>query len=274
MSLIDRPTSPGLQPNVNSGRRRFPGARTVFALMLREMATTYGRSPGGYIWAVLEPAAGIVLLTLIFSLAFRSPPLGVNFPIFYASGLVPFSLFLAVSSKMAMTLVFSKPLLTYPTVTFVDALTARFLVNMITQLMVAYVIFTAILLTFDTRTILDLPKILLSLTMAGLFASAVGIINCFLFFRFPVYKQVWSIINRPLFIISCIFFTFESVPQPYRDYLWYNPFVHIIGISRSGFYASYRAEYVSMAYVFGISLVLMFLGLMLLRRYYRDLIEQ
>ena len=31
--------------------RRFRSARAVVALMLREMATTYGRSPGGYVWA-------------------------------------------------------------------------------------------------------------------------------------------------------------------------------------------------------------------------------
>ena len=27
------------------------------------MGTTYGRSPGGYLWAILEPVAGIALLS-------------------------------------------------------------------------------------------------------------------------------------------------------------------------------------------------------------------
>ncbi|MEL6475009.1 MAG: sugar ABC transporter permease, partial [Pseudomonadota bacterium] len=34
-------------------RRRFASLRSIIALMLREMATSYGRSPGGYLWAVL-----------------------------------------------------------------------------------------------------------------------------------------------------------------------------------------------------------------------------
>ena len=47
--------------------------RIVMALMLREMATTYGRSAGGYLWAILEPILGIALLSVIFSLALARP---------------------------------------------------------------------------------------------------------------------------------------------------------------------------------------------------------
>ena len=44
------PTKPDLPTN-----RRFASFRAIGALILREMATSYGRSPGGYIWAILEP---------------------------------------------------------------------------------------------------------------------------------------------------------------------------------------------------------------------------
>ncbi len=272
MSLTGDQPPPAFKPG--RARRRFPGTRTVLALMLREMATTYGRSPGGYVWAVLEPAAGILLLTAIFSLMFRTPPLGVNFQIFYATGLVPFMLYMTVSSKMGASLNFSKPLLAYPTVTFVDALVARFLVNTMTQIMVAYVIFTAILAFYDTRTILDLPRIVEAFVMVAVLSAGVGMTNCLLFAQFPVWQQIWSIINRPMFIISGIFFTFESIPQPYRDYLWYNPLVHVVGYMRSGFYPSYGAEYVSKIYVYGLGLGLTVLGLLFLKRYYRDLIHR
>ena len=46
-------------------RRRFASLRAIAALVLREMSTTNGRSPGGYLWAILEPAAGIALLTIV-----------------------------------------------------------------------------------------------------------------------------------------------------------------------------------------------------------------
>ncbi|MDJ0823602.1 MAG: sugar ABC transporter permease, partial [Paracoccaceae bacterium] len=46
---------PTLPPRPAYRRRRFATARAVMALMLREMSTSFGRSPGGYLWAILEP---------------------------------------------------------------------------------------------------------------------------------------------------------------------------------------------------------------------------
>ena len=60
----------GLRP------RRFKMGRTVMALMLREMSTTYGRSPGGYLWAVLEPLGGIAMMTLILAVGLRIREIG------------------------------------------------------------------------------------------------------------------------------------------------------------------------------------------------------
>ncbi len=99
--------------------------RAIGALILREISTTYGRSPGGYIWAVLEPAAGIALLTLVFSIGFRTPPLGASFALYYAAGILPLMMFTELSGKLAQTIQFSRALLVYPRVTFLDALIAR-----------------------------------------------------------------------------------------------------------------------------------------------------
>lgn len=247
--------------------------RTIAALCLREMQTSYGRSPGGYLWAVMEPVAGIALLTFIFSLGFRAPPIGSNFPIFYATGIVPFTMYRELSGKIAQSISYSRPLLKYPRVTIADALLARFALNVFTQLLVAYVIFAGIELIYETRTVPDLPGIALGLSMVAMIGFGVGVMNCLLFGLFPVWQQVWAILSRPLFIISCIFFTFETVPEPYRGLLWYNPLVHITGQLRAAFYPTYDASYVSPAYVFGLGLGLCALGLVLLGRYHRDILN-
>ena len=75
------PSSPQRLRPVNR-TMRLATPRTILALILREMSSTHGKSPGGYLWMVLEPALGIALLSAIFSLGFRSPRLGTNFPIF------------------------------------------------------------------------------------------------------------------------------------------------------------------------------------------------
>lgn len=254
-------------------RRRFASLRAVLALVLREMATTHGRSPGGYLWAVLEPVAGIALLTLIFSAVFRAPPLGINFPIFYATGMIPFLMFLDLSAKVAGALNFSKPLLVYPSVTFVDAILARFIVTFMTQLVVAYVVLGGIVFVFETRTAPDLAVIAKALSMSATLALGLGTLNCFLFSMVPIWPRVWAVLTRPLFILACTMFAYESVPQPFRDYLWYNPLIHIVGYMRHGFYPTYDATYVSTNYVAGVSLGLMVVGLVLLKRHHRALLN-
>lgn len=257
------------------GRPRFLASlRTITALILREMATTYGRSPGGYLWAVLEPVAGVAVLSAAFSFAFQSPPLGSNFQLFYATGIIPLSIYSSISSRVANSVSFSRPLLTYPSVTFMDAILARFILNMLTQIMVAYLILAGVMLIYDTKVILKLPSVAGALALSGALAMGIGTLNCFLFTRFPLWSQIWGILMKPIFMISCIFMTFDSMPIWARDILWYNPVIHLVGLMRHGFYSSYHASYVSVGYVLVISATCMAAGLMLLRKHQYSLLNR
>ena len=248
--------------------------RTIMALMLREMSSTYGRNAAGYFWAIAEPIGGVVLLTVVFSIALRSPSLGDNFALFYASGMLPFSMYNELSSKVGRSIGFSKQLLFYPGVTFVDAILARVLLNTLTQAMVFTIILSGIIGFYDVNVILDFPAILLALGMAILLATGVGTLNCYLYWRLPAWSRIWVILNRPMFIMSCIFFRFEDVPQPFQDYLWFNPIVHIVGQMRRGIYATYEPDYVSFTYCYGFGLACLFLGLMFVGRHHRDIVNE
>lgn len=254
-------------------QRRFASLRSIGALILREMSTTNGRAANGYLWAVAEPVGGIILLTIIFSLGFRSPPVGTNFAIFYATGLVPFMFYMSLSSKVAHSIQYSKSLLAYPAVTFMDALLARIAFNTVTQILVSYLIFTGIYITQETRTDPQITGIALSLSMTFVISVGAGTLNCFLFAAFPWWQFAWSILTRPLFIISGIFFIYDDVPKPFQDYLWFNPLTHVVGQMRKSFYPSYIGDYVSLVYIFGVGLALTALGLALLVRYHRDLLN-
>lgn len=254
--------------------RRHKSARTILALMLREMATTYGRSPGGYVWAVLEPVAAIALLSVVFSFALRSPSLGTNFPLFYATGYLPFSLFMGLSAKIAQSIRFSKPLLAYPSVTFADAILARFVLNLLTQTMVGVIIVVGIVLIYDLRLMIDVPTALLALVLAGLIGLGVGTLNCFLVSLVPVWTNIWTILTRPLFLISGIFFIYEILPRDFREIIWWNPLFHVTGLMRRAFYPTYDAAYVSVGYVASVGGILLFFGMLLLSRYHREILSR
>ena len=253
--------------------RSFATFRTVAALTLREMSSRYGRSPGGYVWAILEPLGGILVMALAFSMIVRSPSLGNSFILFYATGFLPFQMYQNIQTTVSRALSYSKPLMRYPSVTWADALIARLLLNALTGAMVTYILFFAILHLTETRSVLDLGSILEAMFLAIVFGMGVGVINCVLFGLYPAYEMIWSIATRPLFLASGVLMIMEDLPRHIQEWLWYNPLFHITGMMRRGFYPMYNADYISSAYVIGISLVLTALGLVLLQRYHKVILN-
>jgi len=273
MVAIPPPQPPAPRPAM-PGRRRFAALRTVVALMLREMSTRYGNTPGGYLWAVVEPLAAIVVLSIGFSLIMRSPSLGTTFILFYATGYLPFDLFQSLSKKIGNAINFSRPLLKYPAVTWVDAVLARFLLNSLTAILVTILLLAGILILTENRAALDLPPVLLAMAEAMLLGLAVGTLNCALIGLFPIWDIAWTIITRPLFLASGIFYLYEDLPPLAQDILWFNPLIHIIGRMRMGFYPTYAPQYIDGTFVFGVSLALLAMGLILLGRYHRDILNR
>lgn len=244
------------------------------ALILREMSTRFGRTPGGYIWAVLEPLGAILILSVGFSLVLRSPSLGNSFLLFYASGYLILSLYQNVSQMVARSLIFSKPLLVYPRVTWLNAILARFLLNTLTNVMVAYLLLSLTLAMVDTRIILNAVPMIGAIAMTSVLALAVGTLNCALFGLFPAWENIWGIVTRPLFLASGIFYIYEDLPILAQDILWWNPLLHLTGLMRAGLYHNYRPDYVNLTYVASVSVVVLALGLLLLRRHHKDILNR
>lgn len=246
--------------------------RSIGALVLREMGTRYGRSPGGYIWALAQPLGVIILLSFAFSLLSKTPSIGTSFLLFKATGFLLLQAFNNISSTVGGALRYSKSLLLYPRVVWIDALIARFLLNTLVIWIVSILILTGITIFDDVRIVISWPKILLSGVLVTMLGLGLGFLNGYLFARFPVWINVWSIFTAPLFLISGVIFLYEDMPPFAQDILWYNPLLHVTGIMRDGFYTAYSPSYISVPYVLTCALIPMVLGLLLLRQFHRDLL--
>lgn len=248
--------------------RSFGHMRTIAALMLREMSSQYGRNPGGYIWAVLEPLGMILILSLGFALMLRSPSLGNSFLLFYATGYLPYNLFVKSSRMIMNALNYSRSLLKYPAVSWFDAIAARAALHILTEMLVSYILIAGVLMVIDTRTVLDFGPILASFAMAALLGMGVGLVNCVFAGFVPVWQTVWNIFTRPLFLASGVIWIYSDLPQVAADLLWWNPLVHVTGLARTGYYPTYEPQFISYGFVFGLGLGLTALGLLLMRRFH------
>jgi capsular polysaccharide transport system permease protein len=252
-----------------------PGAasiRSITALMLREMSTRYGRTPGGYIWTILEPLGMIILMAYAWSLLARTPALGTSYILFKASGFLVLQVFTSLGGQVGNSLTFSKALLRFPRVTWVDAIVARFLLNMTVVYTVTFLILGGVILFERLQLLISWGPIFLAMSFAALLGLGVGSLNAFLFMRFPAWNQIWAILTRPLFLISGVIILYEDMPPLAQAILWYNPVLHLTGLMRDGFYELYRPTYISLIYVGFCAVIPMVIGLLLLKRHHRNLL--
>lgn len=262
-----------LYPSPNRNRR-FPAIRAISALILREMATRYGNSPGGYIWAILDPLGAIVMLSFGFSLLLRSPALGSSFLLFFTAGYLPIHMYQTTSNVVAASINYSRPLLKFPSVSWMDALLARFILNSLTMLLVCYLLLAGIIIATEAKSPLEFGPVLRAMGLAMILGFGVGTLNCVLNGLYPVWNHIWGIVTRPLVIASGLFYIYEDLGQTAREILWYNPLIHITGLMRSGIFITYNPSYVNEAYVLGFGLILTLLGLILMRRFHRDILNK
>ena len=253
---------------------RMMAARTILALMLREMGSTYGTSPGGYVWAVLQPIGVILMLSLAFSLLFKTPSLGTSFMLFYATGFLPYDLYNQLMAKTIGALKYSKAMLAYPRVIWLDAILARFFLNTLTLIMVFFIVMAGILYFIESRTIIDVQPILLGMAICALVGLGGGMMNCLLIGLFPVWQTIWKILSRPMFLASGVLFIYEDMPPVVQNILWWNPILHGTGLVRTGFFSTYHASYISLTYSFGLAIILIAAGLLFLRAHHKQVLQK
>lgn len=259
----------------NAGpERRFAFHRAVMALILREMSSTYGRSPGGYVWAVVEPVAGIAILSVVFNFIVRTPPLGESFPVFFATGLLTLATYQSLATKVGMAIKYSRPLLAYPRVTYIDAIISRIVLTFLTNVIVFVIIMTGLIWTTGQAVSLDYLAIANAFGMVLALGTGIGLVNCLLMSMFPIWQFIWAVINRPMFIISGAVFLIDTLPREARDLLMLNPVAHAVSMMRAGFYGTYDAPYVSSTYVYMVALALAAFGMLMLHRYHRVILDE
>ena len=270
MSVTESPLTPRVT-TVNT--RRLPGARAILALMLREMTTAYGRSPGGYVWAIASPVAMVLILTAVFTIIMRSPPLGTSFPFFYATGYLPFVLFLTMTYAVAGSIRYSRQLLKFPAVTWVDAIAARSLLALLTSSVIFLIVLPSVMVVFSVSTVFDPKLMLLAWVMIAVLGLGIGAMNCYIVGTFPAWESAWQILTRPLFFVSGIIFLPENMPPWVGEIILWNPVSHGVLMMRRGTFPTYAGDYISVVYPLAVGGFLLLLGLILIRRNYQAILN-
>ena len=247
--------------------------RIVAALIVREMLARFGNARGGYLWALLEPVGGTVLLAATFSFVVQTPPLGDSFLFFYATGLIPFLMYSAVAAGAMNAITANRALMSYPVIGALDTILARGMLDALTHVVIALILIPGL----AAALALPLPAapgaFAASLGLAAALGLGVGTFNALLVGFFPAWRQVWSVLNRPLFIVSGILFIPGSAPEGLADAVWWNPVLHVVGAMRAAYFGAEQSDPAGILYVLAISAALFAVGGGLIRRHQGRLVQ-
>jgi capsular polysaccharide transport system permease protein len=235
--------------------------RVIGALMLRDMRTRFGKTQLGYFWAIAQPLIQIAFLVLIFSYINRHPPFGTSMALFFATGVLPYNLYNGMSKAFFSLLDSNEGLFGLPIVKPVDSLIARAALDTATAVLVMFITITTIIYEFDLPEPVDLRLVAAAVLGLALVGFGLGIINAVIAKAFASWPTIYSMLTRPIFFSSGIFFVPERLPAPVREVLSYLPSMQGIELFRMGIYQGYRSSVLDIGYLFKVGLVLCLIGL-------------
>ena len=237
----------------------------IFSLISRELNVRFGRFRLGYAWAILEPVAYIAVLSGIRVLFGRNEMGGVSYPLFFASGIMPYLLFnhILISSMNAVEA--NRGIFNYQRVKPIDCVIARVVVEVVIYFASTFLIFSAFKFLGYSFTVADLIRYFLALFLLVLLGFGFGLILSIIGPLWQDSKKVVPILIRPLFFISGIFFVYADMPTAAQSILKWNPLLHAIESIRSALFSGYSDSGLTLLYLSFWVLVSMFIGLSVYR---------
>lgn len=237
----------------------------IWALVLRETRTRFGKNQLGYLWALFEPLLIIGTFYLLFRFASRQPGAGMDVYSFISTGFVPYLMFRSTADRIASAIEGNRGLLFYPHVKPLDLSFARAVLEAGTYVGVFIVLMGSHAIYHERLVIDDIFLVLQGLALAWGLGFTLGLVFCSLGVVSSVMDRTKGTLLRPFFWTSGIFFTANELPGGARDVLLYNPVLHAVELVRGGWFPDYTVRYADPFYVVTWILVLCLGGLVLER---------
>lgn len=247
--------------------------RVVWALMLRETKTLFGKHKLGYLWAFINAAFSIGIFWGLRELAGATAPHGLTTPVFLLGGFIPWYLFAETLSGAMSGVSGNRALLAYPQVFPIDILLARTLLHgSMYTCVLAFFLFVAHFFGYPVA-LHDPGAVLMALALALMLGFGLGAVCSAFNLLWPTTRLLVPMVMRVLFFTTGLFFSVELAPGYVRDILQYNPMSHLLELARNGLSAGYESHFVDLDYVYGFILVAIAAGL-LLERYSRRFMNE
>ncbi len=241
----------------------------IWALALKELKIRYKRSVLGFLWALLNPALLMLVLTLVFSkiMRFAIP----HYAIFLLCVLLPWTFFAQSLSYAVESIVSNGDLIkkvSVPKLVFPMAAIVSNLINLFLSLIPHALLVPAMRHPFYW-TWLYLPVPLLALTIFTLGMT-------FFFATANVYyrdvSHILQVLLSAWFYVTPIIYSLDFIPRNYQWIFKLNPIIYVINGFRLAVYYGMLPKAPSIIASFVCAFISLFIGFAIFNKYQDDFV--
>lgn len=248
--------------------------RVIWALVLREMLTRYGRHNIGFLWLFAEPMLFTLGVTALWTLSKAAH--GSDLPIvaFAITGYSSVLLWRNMPGRCINAVGPNSSLLYHRNVRPIDIYLAR----LILEAAGATMSFVFLVLFFTFIGWLELPqdalKVVAAWLMLAWFGAALGLFLGALSESFESVEKLWHPASYILFPLSGAAFLVDALPQAAQKFVLLLPMVHGTEMLREGYFGSKITAHYDLGYMAILNVALTLLGLAQTRKLSRILVPE
>lgn len=248
--------------------------RVIWALVLREMLTRFGRHNIGFLWLFAEPMLFTLGVTALWTLS--KAVHGSDLPIvaFALTGYSAVLLWRNMPARCINAVTPNLSLLYHRNVRPIDIYLSR----IILEAAGATMSFVFLVLFFWFIGWLELPQDALQVVAAWLmlawFGAALALFLGALSESYESVEKLWHPASYILFPLSGAAFLVEALPQAAQEFVLLLPMVHGTEFLREGYFGSKIIAHYDLAYMAVLNIILTLLGLAQIRKVGRTLVPE
>ena len=246
----------------------------IRALLLRELQTRFGQYRLGYLWVFLEPLLTIGIMVILFGTVMQRTLPGMDYLVFLINGIIPFFMFRTGVTLGISATESNRGLFSYRPVKPIDALLARNILEFLLKF-TAYIAFTAAFVWFGYSISFEqIPQLLGYWALLFIFMLACSLIFIVIGDFSKELNKFLSVFFLILYFLSGILYSIHIIPVEYREYLLYNPLIHIFELMRHAVAPTYSlVPGISLSYFVLWMIISLFIGLLLYKRFERHMVK-
>lgn len=237
----------------------------IYALLMREIITRYGRHNIGFAWLFVEPMLFTTGITVLWYTLKNTH--GSDLPIvaFAVTGYSTVLLWRNVANRVTHAVEANTGLLYHRNVKVLDV----FLARMLLEVSGATMSFLFLSFVFFASGFMRMPADFLVMFqgwfLLAWFALGLGMIVGSLAALSDLVDRLWHTFTYLLFPLSGAAYMVSWLPHQLQEYVLYLPMVHATEIIRQGYYGDMVSTFGDASYLIKCNLIFLFVGLLAVR---------